>query len=83
MELIEAIQTRRPARKFKHIPIPDDIIYEMLDAARLSPTAGNSQGNVIGVIKDQTQKIRLGEAASGQMWIASAPVVFALCADIS
>jgi nitroreductase len=83
MEVFEAIKTRRSVRKFKDIPIPDAVIQEMLEAARLAPTAGNSQGNVIGVVKDKMLKEQLAEAAGGQMWIASAPVVFALCADIS
>jgi nitroreductase len=83
MEVFEAIKTRRSVRKFKDIPIPDDVIREMLEAARLAPTPGNGQGNVIGVVKDQTLKMQLAKAAGGQMWIASAPVVFALCTDIS
>ncbi len=83
MELLEAIKARRSVRKFKDAPIPDDVIHEMLEAARLAPTPGNAQGNVIGVVKDETLKMRLAEAAGKQMWIASAPVVFALCADIS
>lgn len=83
MELLEAIKTRRSVRKFKDIPIPDDVIREMLEAARSVPTPGNAQGNVIGIVKDKTLKMLLAEAAGNQMWIASAPVVFALCADIS
>ena len=82
MELYEAIKNRRSVRKFKDIPIHDDVIQEMLEVARLVPTAGNGQGNVIGVVRDQTIKNQLAEAAGGQMWIASAPVVFALYADI-
>jgi len=70
-------------RKFKDIPISDEIINEMLEAARLVPTPGNSQGHLIGVVKDRELKTQLAQAAGGQMWIASAPVVFALCGDIS
>ena len=55
----------------------------MLEAASLVPTPGNSQTHIIGVVRDQELKTQLAEAAGGQMWIASAPVVFALCADIS
>lgn len=83
MKVFEAIHTRRSVRKFKDTPIPDEIIQEMIEAARLAPTPGNAQGNVIGVIRNDTLKNQLAEAAGGQMWIASAPVVFALCADIS
>jgi len=74
MTVFEAIKARRSVRKFKDTPIPNDVIHEMLEAARLAPTAGNGQGNVIGVIKDQSLKMQLAEAADGQMWIASALV---------
>lgn len=83
MTVFEALTTRRSARKFKDTPISDDVIQEMLEAARLAPTPGNAQGNVMGVIKDKTLKTQLSEAAGNQIWIATAPVVFALCADIS
>lgn len=83
MQLHEAIINRRSVRKFKDTPISSDIINEMLEAARCVPTAGNAQGNVVGVVKDALLKKQLAEAAGDQMWIASAPVVFALCADIS
>lgn len=83
MTLIETIRRRRSVRKFKDISITDDIINEMLEAARLSPSGGNSQGYVFGVVTDAELKHKLAEAAGNQMWIASAPVVFACCADIS
>jgi len=83
MELMEAIRKRVSARNFLDTPIPDEIITEMLDAARLVPTPGNGQGNIIGVVKNQELKTKLAQAAGGQMWIADAPVVFALCGDIS
>ena len=83
MELMEAIKKRVSVRNFADKPIPDGIITEMLEAARLVPTPGNGQNHVFGIIKDGNQKIKLAQAAGGQMWIASAPVVFACCADIS
>ena len=83
MELMEAIRKRVSVRSFSDKPISDDIIAEMLDAARLVPTPGNGQGHIIGVVKDKEHKMKLAQAAGGQMWIAEAPVVFALCGDIS
>jgi len=35
MELLEAIQSRRSIRKFKSNEVPDEVIRELLDAARL------------------------------------------------
>ena len=83
MDLMEAIKKRVSVRNFSDKPISDNIINEMLEAARLAPTGGNAQNHVFGVVKDTELKIKLAQAAGGQMWIASAPVVFTLCGDIS
>ena len=82
MELQEVIKLRRSVRLFKDIDIPDEVLYEMLEAARLAPSAGNSQGYVFGVIKDKEIKQKLASAAGEQDWIATAPVVFACCAKL-
>lgn len=83
MEILNVMKARRSARKFKDTAIPDTILNEMLEAARLAPSPGNSQSYVFGVIKDQEIKNKLARAAGEQMWIASAPVVIACCADLS
>ncbi len=83
MEFIKVIRQRRSSRKFKKQAIPDNILMEMLEAARLAPTSGNSQSHYFGVIKNEKVKTALAEAAGRQMWIAEAPVVTACCADIS
>ena len=83
MTVFEAIKLRRSVRKFKDMPIKDEVLNEMLEAARLSPSGGNSQNYVFGVIKDKILKDQLAEAAGNQMWIATAPVIFACCGDIS
>jgi nitroreductase len=83
MELIDAIKKRVSVRNYSDKPISDEIITEMLDVARLAPTPGNGQGHVYGVVKDKELITQLAQAAGDQMWIATAPVVFAICGDIS
>ncbi|MCL2464561.1 MAG: nitroreductase family protein [Micrococcales bacterium] len=83
MELIEAIRSRVSVRDFADREIPDEVIVEMLDAARLAPSGNNRQDWAFGVVKDAELRAQLAHAAGDQMWIASAPVVIALCADIS
>ena len=43
MELVEAMKNRRSIRGYKSEPIPDDVITEILDLARRSPSSVNSQ----------------------------------------
>lgn len=43
METFEAINTRRSVRKFKNEPLDKEIIWKILEAANLAPTASNRQ----------------------------------------
>lgn len=79
----EAIEKRRSIRKFKSIPIPDEYIAELLNAARLAPSGCNAQPWRFKIVKDQETRDKLAGAAYDQSFIAEAPVVFVCCADIS
>ena len=79
----EAIEKRRSIRKFKSDPIPDDHITELLNAARLAPSGCNAQPWRFKIVRDQETKDKLAQAAYDQSFIASAPVIFVCCADIS
>lgn len=82
MTVMEAIQKRRSARSYLDKPIEDEVLLELLEAARLAPSGGNGQNHVFGVVKDQEIKLALARSAGNQMWIAEAPVVIACCARL-
>jgi len=79
----DAIQQRRSIRKFKSYPVPDEVIFELLDAARLAPSGSNAQPWRFKIVQDNETKERLAKAAYDQFFIAEAPVVIVCCADIS
>ncbi len=79
----EAIKKRRSIRKFKSDPIPDEHLFELIDAARLAPSGCNAQPWRFKIVKDQKNKIKLAHAAYDQSFIADAPTVIVCCADIS
>lgn len=79
MDFMDVIRSRRSVRNFKSDPIPDQVINDIIDAGRLSPSPGNSQNWYFGVIKDKFQREQLSFAAGEQMWISSAPVIIAIC----
>lgn len=56
MELIDLIKTRRSIRKFKEEPVPDNLIYEILEAGRWSPSGKNNQPWRFVVIKNKSVK---------------------------
>ena len=73
------LQQRTSIRKFQKRPIPEEVIQEMLEAARLSPSGGNEQPWVFGVITDCARIKDISKLAHGQKWIGSAPLLIVLC----
>jgi len=79
MDLMEAIRTRRSIRTYKPTPIPEDALKEVLNAARLAPSADNAQPWKMVVVRDEQTKLKLAAASNGQKFIAQAPVVVVAC----
>jgi nitroreductase len=77
MNVIEAIQTRRSIRKYKDEPVPDEDLKDILEAARIAPSAGNKQPWRFVVVRDSSKRKKLGEIARGQTWISNANVIIA------
>lgn len=55
MELNDAIKNRRSIRKYKNIDIPNDIIEDLIDSARLAPSAKNRQPWEFMIIKGRVK----------------------------
>lgn len=77
----EAIDMRRSIRRFKRDDVPDELIKEMLEAARLSPSAMNLQPWFFVVVRDKEKKAELARICWGQRSIEEAPVAIACFAD--
>jgi nitroreductase len=80
--IVDLLSKRVSVRKFRDQPIPDDVLHEILEAGRLSPSGGNEQPWLFGVITDPALIARIAEAARGQTWIAKAPLLMVLCVTI-
>lgn len=81
MEFFETIRKRRSIRKFEKCEIEEEKLQKILEAANISPSAGNLQGYEIIVVKEKMRKEALKEAARGQGFISEAPVVLVFCAN--
>lgn len=78
----DAIEKRRSIRKFKRKPVPDEQITALIEAARLAPSASNTQPWRFKIVSDDDTKAKLAEAAYHQSFVAQAPVVLVCCADL-
>ncbi len=80
MDIYKAIQTRKSVRSFKKTDVPADAIDRLLEAARLAPSANNSQEWRFVMVRDADRRKRLA-AACKQPFVAEAPVILACCAE--
>ena len=74
MDALEAIKTRRSIRRFLEKPVPRDLIFEVVDAGRLAPSAGNLQNWKFIAVFDEARKKEIAEACMGQYWMEKATV---------
>lgn len=82
MDIFECIKGRRSIRAFKPDPISEEDLRKILDAAIHAPSAGNLQSWEFVVVRDKERKLQLARAALNQMFIAEAPVVIIVCANL-
>lgn len=75
MNVYEAIEKRRSVRVYRDEDILEGKLKKILEAGRLAPSVHNSQEYKFIVVKDAKKRKELAEAASGQKFIAQAPVI--------
>ena len=72
----DAIEKRRSIRNFKPDPVPDSVLDQIMEAARLAPSGSNRQPWRFQIIKEGSLKQQfMKEATFGQAVLANAPVI--------
>lgn len=71
---------RFSCRRFAADPVPEEVLTELLEAARWAPSAGNLQPWRFVVVHSATVRQQLAAAAFDQTFIAEAPVAVVVCA---
>lgn len=77
LEVFEAIKRRRSIRKYEQKVIEKEKLLNVLEAARLAPSAMNRQPYAFVVIKEKENVQKLSSACN-QEWIA--PIIIVVCA---
>jgi nitroreductase len=78
MEFDKVIKTRRSIRKYKVTPVPRESLMEILEAARIAPSAGHRQPLHFVVVED---KETIEKLAGRSKWAAEAPAMIVGLAD--
>ncbi len=81
-DVLKLLRSHRSIRKYKPTPIADQLLSDILDAARQAPTSSNLQTYSIVVVKDSRKKQLLAEYCGNQPWVAACPVFLTICPDL-
>ena len=79
MDLFNLIQQRYSVRAYKPDPVENDKLQQVLNAARLAPTAANRQPFQLVVIHTAGRQAELKRLYSRD-WFSQAPLVIGVCA---
>ena len=80
--VLNAIKSRPSVRKYSDKPISDEVLNNILEAGRLAPSWVNVQPWKFIVVKSQTTKDLLAEAAGRQAQVKNAQIVICCIADL-
>jgi nitroreductase len=78
MEVSEAIRTKRAIRKFQDKPLPEEVIYAILNAGRRSQSSKNEQAWQFIAIRDKSILKTLSETGAYAGHLAGAPLGVAI-----
>jgi nitroreductase len=79
MEYSQLIANRTSVRAYRSTPVEDEKLLQVLEAARLAPTAANRQPFQLVVIHTAGREAELGRIYR-RPWFVQAPIVIAVCA---
>ncbi len=77
--ITDLLRRRWSVREFQAKAIPEEVLRDILEAGRLSPSGGNEQPWAFGVVTDPALITQIAEIAYRQTWIAGAPLLIVLC----
>lgn len=79
----ETLKKHVSVRNYNGEPIPHEMLREILNSARRSPTSSNMQAYSFVVVRNPETKKILAESAGNQKHIETCDVFIAICADIT
>jgi len=82
MDIESCILGRRSIRRYRTGKVPDAVIRFGLELANAAPSAGNLQAREFVVVRDDTLKKALSEAALGQSQPEMSDVSVVFCANL-
>lgn len=80
MSFIELAKKRYSSRSYLNKPIEEDKLLQVLEAARIAPSASNKQPWYFIVVKELENLVKISSCYFRE-WLKEAPVIIVACAD--
>jgi len=75
MEFFDVIENRHSVRAYIDDPIPEEILWRLLEAARKAPSASNKQPWKLVVVSDQTKRETIAASGTYGKFLSKCPIV--------
>jgi nitroreductase len=79
--VIDLMLRHRSVRNYLDRPLPDGALESLIAAGQSASTSSNMQAVSVVAVTDPARRTRLSQAASGQAFVAQAPVILCFVAD--
>lgn len=80
---LQALRARVSVRNYSELPVDDDLVELIVEAAFQAPTSDNAQACSVVRITDGTVRTELFDIGGRQRHILDAPVFLVVCADLA
>ena len=81
MDVFEAVRTILAVRHYQDRPVPEDVLHRIVEAGRLTASAGNMQPWHFIVVQDRDTLRQLGALARTGPYITQAPLAIVVAVD--
>ncbi len=81
MDLFDAVRQRTSVRAYASTPIPEDLLLNIFETARLAPSAKNLQPWHFIVVRDEEKRMRIAKGCRYGKFLDQSPVVIIGCGN--
>ena len=81
MDVFEAFRKRKSVRSYLSTPVLDKDLLVVLDAARLAPSAANSQPWHFIIVRDKEKRDKIAKGCRYGKFLSESPVVIIACGN--
>ena len=80
---IELLKSHRSIRKFKDMPVDDQIAGIIMETAQCAATSNHVQAYTVIRVIDKKVRREIAELSGPQAWVEQAPLFLVFCADLT